>query len=282
MITKEGLLDALRMFKNEFSGKYDGKIDSLIQTKSHIGMVIHTTTLDTMEKVIEMYGGTEWTKIEGMFLLGQSNAYAVNSTGGEASHTLSASEMPSHTHTGPSHTHTGPSHTHSVGAHSHGLNSHTHSVGAHSHGLNSHTHSIPALSGTAASAGAHKHVIPHNTLYHPSSGTQKAVLMGYDSDGETTASYKNRYSNSTGAHTHTVSTTASTTGGNSGSTANSSAFNTGGASGNTANSSAFDSGASGTGNTGASGTGNTGASGGSTAHNNMPPYKTVYIWERTA
>lgn len=65
---------------------------------SHIGMIIHSTTLDTMAKVIEKYGGTEWTKLEGVFLLGANSAYAVNSTGGEATHTLTVAEMPAHNH----------------------------------------------------------------------------------------------------------------------------------------------------------------------------------------
>lgn len=49
---------------------------------SHIGMVIHSTTLDTMDKVIHVYGGKTWEKIEGRFLLGQSSEYAINDTGG--------------------------------------------------------------------------------------------------------------------------------------------------------------------------------------------------------
>lgn len=65
---------------------------------SHIGMIIHSTTLDTMEKVIAIYGGETWEKIEGMFLLGASSDYEVNSTGGEKNHTLTIDEMPSHNH----------------------------------------------------------------------------------------------------------------------------------------------------------------------------------------
>ena len=61
-------------------------------------MIIQTTTLDTEAKVKAIYGGTKWTKIEGRFLLGASSAYKVNTTGGEASHTLTINEMPSHSH----------------------------------------------------------------------------------------------------------------------------------------------------------------------------------------
>jgi hypothetical protein len=45
-----------------------------------------------------LFGG-KWAKIEGRFLLGVSNTYAEGSTGGEASHTLTTNEMPSHNHT---------------------------------------------------------------------------------------------------------------------------------------------------------------------------------------
>ena len=65
---------------------------------SYIGMIIHSTTLDTEDKVKQIYGGDTWTKIEGMFLLGQSSSYPINSTGGEATHTLTSNEMPNHTH----------------------------------------------------------------------------------------------------------------------------------------------------------------------------------------
>ena len=44
-----------------------------------------------------LFGGT-WEQIQGKFLLGCSNGYAAGSTGGESSHTLTISEMPSHTH----------------------------------------------------------------------------------------------------------------------------------------------------------------------------------------
>ena len=66
--------------------------------RSYIGEVIFSKTLSTMEKVIEVYGGAEWIAIEGRFLLGTSSNYNINTTGGEATHRLTISEMPSHYH----------------------------------------------------------------------------------------------------------------------------------------------------------------------------------------
>lgn len=66
--------------------------------RSHVGMIVQSTTLDTEAKVIAIYGGTSWSKIEGRFLLGASSSYKINSTGGEATHNLTVSEMPKHNH----------------------------------------------------------------------------------------------------------------------------------------------------------------------------------------
>ena len=74
----------------------DGKLTANI--KSYIGQIIFSGTLSTMEKVIEIYGGIKWEKIEGKFLLGASDDYPVNTEGGEATHQLTISEMPSHSH----------------------------------------------------------------------------------------------------------------------------------------------------------------------------------------
>lgn len=55
-----------------------------------------------------LFGGT-WERIQDRFLLAAGTSYAAGATGGEASHTLSTSEIPSHTHT---FTGTAASHTH--------------------------------------------------------------------------------------------------------------------------------------------------------------------------
>lgn len=80
--------------------KYDELNQSLKLLQSHVGMIIQSTTLDTEAKVIAIYGGTKWTKIEGRFLLGASSSYKINTSGGEATHKLTVNEMPSHTHSG--------------------------------------------------------------------------------------------------------------------------------------------------------------------------------------
>lgn len=83
----------------------NGNILTLFTTRStelsHVGMIIHSTTLATEEQVKAVYGGTTWVKIEGRFLLGQSNSYPINTTGGEPTHTLTINEIPSHEHSIP-------------------------------------------------------------------------------------------------------------------------------------------------------------------------------------
>ncbi|WP_304094738.1 hypothetical protein [Methanobrevibacter ruminantium] len=52
-----------------------------------------------------LFGGT-WERIEDKFLLSKGSSYSIlGGTGGEASHSLTSSEMPRHTHTQNAHTH---------------------------------------------------------------------------------------------------------------------------------------------------------------------------------
>ena len=64
--------------------------------------------------------GNTWEQIQDTFLLAAGSTYSAGSTGGEAKHTLTESELPGHTHTLSSHTHSLQSHTHSGPSHDHG------------------------------------------------------------------------------------------------------------------------------------------------------------------
>lgn len=58
-------------------------------------------------------GGT-WERIQDTFLLAAGSTYSAGTTGGEATHTLTIDEMPSHTHAQNSHTHTQSAHSHQI------------------------------------------------------------------------------------------------------------------------------------------------------------------------
>ena len=152
----------------------------------------------------EILGGGTWEKLEeGRFLMASGDGYPAGSKGGEATHTLTESEMPSHSHSGDAElsgsTYSGGSHSHSASF----TNGSASSTGAHSH-----SYSVPSF--TASSWGSNKH----------SAG-----------DGGTAS----KTTGSAGAHSHNVSGTV------------------------TVNS-----------------------NGSGQAHNNMPPYLSVYMWKRVA
>lgn len=76
---------------------------------THIGQIILSTTLDTVDKVIELYDG-EWEPFgAGQVLVGagtipstkegeEDRVFTAGNTGGEYEHTLTVDEMPTHTH----------------------------------------------------------------------------------------------------------------------------------------------------------------------------------------
>lgn len=110
---------------------------------------------------------------------------SLGSTGGNREVTLTAAQIPAHSHevaahghTVANHSHVIPTHDHTTSTHSHSIPSHGHSTASHSHTAGSHTHSVPnhqhsgsvttsvaskshnhshTLSGGTADSGAHRH-----------------------------------------------------------------------------------------------------------------------------
>ena len=137
-----------------------------------------------------LFGGT-WTQIQNRFLIGAGGSYVVNSTGGEATHTLTAAEMPSHNHGG---TTGGPSTNVSGGA----------SPATTGGNSRNHTHSTPKMTATTTSNGSHHHSFPRSYAYDNSK-----PYVYYTRNGAV-AQWMSMTTN--GEHSHTVSTTATTSG----------------------------------------------------------------------
>jgi microcystin-dependent protein len=152
----------------------------------------------------ELFGGT-WQQIKDTFLLASGDVYNNGATGGEATHTLSASEIPTHTH----------SYEQAVRAHGHELL--VEEMPTHSH---------------YTQISQDVFCYENGGYFRQSDGTQA-------SDIKIAATDISAYTSEVGsgvAHEHTIDTQ----------------------------------------------TANSGSEGQGGAHNNMPPYLAVNVWERTA
>lgn len=194
----------------------------------------------------QWFGGTWELIAQGRTLVGvdttQTEFNTVKKTGGEKTHVLTVAELASHTHK-----FTGNSHTHSVGAHSHGLNSHTHTYNKSATTSGSTTLTVDQIP-------SHAHNIGRSGMYN------NAGYGGFSQSSGTAEKFSTGSTGGGKGHSHSITLSSTNTGAASGSTANSTAFNTGGTtqSGTNAN------------------------TGSGTAHNNLQPYFTCYIWCRTS
>ena len=231
-----------------------------------------------------LFGGS-WERLKDKFLLAAGDVYQAGGTGGSAdavvvahTHTISgtAESAGSHTHTitastasSGSHTHTTSGTAESAGAHTHTITASTANAGDHTHtattsSAGAHTHSV---SGTAASAGNHT----HQTMTHNANASSKGYV--YEITSYTTFIRDSGKVQTTGAHTHSVSGTAASNGGHTHTlTTSSNGSHTHTITASSANAGAHAHTVS----------GNTASAGVSGAGKNMPPYKVVYCWKRTA
>ena len=76
----------------------DDVLNEIQKSKSYVGMIIASRTLDTEEKVKNFYGGKKWERIRGRTLVGAADDFPIGTEGGEKEHVLSWDEMPRHDH----------------------------------------------------------------------------------------------------------------------------------------------------------------------------------------
>ena len=243
---------------NTNANNYTGVVNRLNNIAKEVYPVgsIYISVTNTNPGTI--FGGTWVAFGTGRTLVGidtsQTEFNTVEKTGGEKAHTL-------------------------TGAESGQKNLGTITSSANNRG---HTHSIPALSGTAASAGGHTHTFSGTTSSNGNHSHKLSINGDYNyyliqdlswgssltgfhltTGNRTTAVGFYYYANETGAHAHTYSGTTSSNGAHT-HTVSTNASTSGGESQNHTHTITI------------------GASNATSAHNNLQPYITVYMWKRTA
>lgn len=126
---------------NQLSLAIDNLNDTINTLTPSIGEIYITLSY---ENPSVKFGGT-WEQIKDVFLLASGDIYSVGSTGGEATHTLTVNEIPSHSHTYKRHAFNSSDSDPETGENIYGVNNKT----------------LDAHEGTTGSSGGGQ---PHNNM----------------------------------------------------------------------------------------------------------------------
>ena len=108
-INSAALKKDIEDFVKDNSASLKKEIEGLVNSKpvTHVGQIILSTTLNTADKVKNIYGGNWEAFGAGKVLVGAGSyggrSFTAGSTGGEYTHTLTVDEMPSHMHSSRMH-----------------------------------------------------------------------------------------------------------------------------------------------------------------------------------
>lgn len=212
-----------------------------------------------------LFGGT-WEKIEGKFLLGASSGHSLGETGGAekvnytpagsvGNHTLTAAEMPAHTH------------TYAKSAAATGSTTLTaDQIPAHNHSYNAPQANTGSTKLTIAQIPSHSHQYYMTPSTSTESGATRAKLAIKQASAMD-ASQNTSLSGGGQGHTHTMPTSSTSTG------------NKGGSGGHTHSISTA---STASGSAGSGGAHNHGFTGSQAQISTMSPYLSVNMWKRTA
>ena len=240
-----------------------------------IGSIYISTELSSPTQVHNAIGGT-W-EVYGNGRVLKSSTGASGQTGGSDTVTLTANNLPSHSHT-MAHTHNyTPAGTNTIGG--------TANLTTGNQSAN-HTHRLPAsgnFTGSTNSTGNHRHdttTIMRHTTDSPD------YSPGGLQEGGSFVQYKwklrgDMYTTANGAHSHTFSLAATNTGNNT-SSGNYNANHTHTISAANLKTAIGTITFTGTAGTTSTNNGNTGSAGSGTAFSVLDPYITVYMYKRTA
>ena len=91
-----------------FSDKLQGEKEAILNRIDLLNAIypVGSIYMSANDVNPELLFGGVWEKIQNRFLLSSGSSYNLGATGGEATHTLTVGEMPSHNHTQASHKHT--------------------------------------------------------------------------------------------------------------------------------------------------------------------------------